>query len=51
MEENLKWVWAAYTSGWLIHLLYAYSLGSRVRQLAQEAQHLQAQAEDEQRSQ
>src|SRR5690606_7387512 len=29
MEENFKWLWAAFSIAWALHILYVYSLGSR----------------------
>ncbi len=31
MEENLKWLWYAFGSAWIIHILYVYSIASRVK--------------------
>lgn len=46
MEENLKWVWAAFSVAWALHLLYVYSLSSRQKKLRDEMKNLRAQLED-----
>ncbi len=46
MEENLKWIWAAFSLAWVIHLAYVYSLGSRQKTLKRQVEDLRAQLED-----
>ena len=46
MEENLKWVWAAFSVAWALHLLYVYTLASRQKKLNDEMRDLRAQLEE-----
>lgn len=46
MEENLKWVWAAFSLAWVIHLAYVHALGSRQKALKRQLEDLRAQLED-----
>lgn len=46
MEENLKWVWAAFSVAWALHLLYVYTLAARQKKLREEMRNLRAQLED-----
>ncbi len=46
MEENLKWIWIAFSVAWVIHLAYVYTLGSRQKSLKREVEDLRAQLED-----
>ncbi len=46
MEENLKWVWLAFSVAWVIHLVYVYTLGSRQKTLKREVEDLRAQLDD-----
>lgn len=46
MEENLKWIWAAFSLAWVIHLAYVYALGSRQKVLKRQVEDLRAQLED-----
>ena len=36
MEENLKWLWYAFSAAWVVHLVYVLSLGRREKKLRQE---------------
>ncbi len=45
MEENLKWLWYAFSSAWIIHLLYVVSLGQREKKLRDELEALKAMVE------
>jgi len=40
MEENLKWLWYAFGSAWIIHILYVYSIASRTKQLRSQIENL-----------
>ncbi len=51
MEENLKWVWFAFSVAWVLHLAYAYSLGVRQKALSRQVEDLRAQLEDQGRAQ
>ncbi len=46
MEENFKWLWAAFSIAWALHILYVYSLGSREKSLREQVRDLKAQLED-----
>lgn len=48
MEENLKWVWIAFSVAWIIHLAYVAILSSRQKNLARQIEDLQAQLEQHQ---
>ena len=45
MEENLKWLWYAFSLAWVIHLLYVVSLGRREKRLRDELEALKAMVE------
>ncbi len=45
MEENLKWLWYAFSAAWIIHLLYVVSLGRREKKLRDELEALKAMVE------
>lgn len=51
MEENLKWIWFAFSLAWVLHLLYVYSLGTRQKALKRQVEDLRAQLEDQGRAQ
>ena len=42
MEENLKWLWYAFSLAWAIHVLYLVSLGRREKKLREEMEALKA---------
>ena len=46
MEENLKWLWAAFSIAWALHILYVYTLGAREKTLRNQVRDLKAQLED-----
>ncbi len=46
MEENLKWVWAAFSVAWALHLIYVYTLASRQKKLSDEVRDLRAQLDE-----
>ena len=46
MEENLKWLWAAFSIAWVLHLAYVYTLASRQKRLNEEVENLRAQLEE-----
>lgn len=46
MEENLKWIWAAFSIAWVLHLAYVFTLGARQKRLNDEVQNLRAQLEE-----
>ncbi len=43
MEENLKWLWAAFSIAWALHAGYLAMLGSRTRKLERQLKDLRAQ--------
>ena len=47
MEENLKWVWYAFSAAWGLHAAYALSILLRQRRLREQVQDLQSLLEDE----
>ena len=49
MEENLKWLWYAFSAAWVIHLLYLVSLGRRQKKLREELETLKSMVEERQR--
>ena len=49
MEENLKWLWYAFSLAWIIHLLYVASLGRREKKLRDEIEALKLMVEERQR--
>ena len=46
MEENLKWLWYAFSVAWVIHILYVISVSRREQKLRQELEALKAMLED-----
>jgi bacteriorhodopsin len=40
MEENLKWLWWAFGSAWIIHILYLVTISAREKKLRQQLDHL-----------
>ncbi len=46
MEENLKWLWYAFSAAWVIHLLYVASIGRREKKLRDELEALKAMVEE-----
>jgi hypothetical protein len=40
MNENLHWVWYAFSAGWIIHLLYLVSISSRATKLREQMDYL-----------
>jgi len=49
MEENLKWLWYAFSAAWVLHLLYVISLGRREAKLREELETLKSLVEDRQK--
>lgn len=46
MEENFKWLWAAFSLAWIIHLAYVFVLASQQKDLRNQIRDLKAQLED-----
>lgn len=46
MEENLKWLWAAFSVAWVMHILYVLSLSTRQKNLRRQIDDLKAQLEE-----
>lgn len=46
MEENLKWLWAAFSIAWVIHLGYLSILASREKKLRNQIRDLRAQVDE-----
>jgi bacteriorhodopsin len=45
MEENLKWLWYAFSAAWILHILYLVSLAQREKKLRSEIESLRAMVE------
>lgn len=45
MEENLEWLWAAFSIAWILHILYVLTLAARQKRLRQQVRELKAQLE------
>ncbi len=43
MEENLKWLWAAFSVAWALHVAYVSLLSSRTKKLEQQIETLRSQ--------
>ena len=46
MEENMNWLWGAFSLAWGLHLAYVFSLGRRQKSLREQVEYLKAQLED-----
>lgn len=46
MEENLKWLWAAFSIAWALHVGYVTMLSGRTRKLERNLEHLRAQLKE-----
>ena len=46
MEENLKWLWYAFSAAWLVHLAYVGTLAARERKLRDQIESLKAMLEE-----
>ena len=49
MEENLKWLWYAYSVAWILILVYVVSIGRREQKLRSEMEALKSMVEDRQK--
>jgi CcmD family protein len=49
MEENLKWLWYAFSVAWLVVLVYVMSIARREQKLRRELEALKAMLEERQR--
>lgn len=49
MEENLKWLWYAFSAGWIVHILYVLSLSMRGKSLQRELTDLRTQLDEMER--
>jgi len=49
MEENLKWLWYAFSVAWALHLLYLASISRREKKLREEMEALKSMVEERQR--
>ncbi len=47
MEENLKWLWAAFSVAWALHLTYVVSLSARTRKLERQIETLRSQVDND----
>ncbi len=46
MEENLKWVWAAFSIAWLLHVGYLTLLSSRAKDIERQFDDLKTQVRE-----
>jgi hypothetical protein len=46
MEENLKWLWYAFSAGWILHLTYVVSISIRQKRLGRQMQDLKSLLEE-----
>ena len=46
MEENLKWLWYAFSVAWVIHMVYVVSISRREQKLRGELEALKAMVEE-----
>ncbi len=46
MEENLKWLWAAFSVAWALHIGYVSLLSGRARKLEGQLKNLRAQLKE-----
>jgi CcmD family protein len=46
MEENLKWLWYAFSAAWIIVILYVASIERRGRKLRDELEALKTMVEE-----
>ena len=49
MEENLKWLWYAFSAAWIIHILYVASIASRAKDLRGQIDNLKSLLQDQQK--
>lgn len=49
MEENLKWLWFAFSAAWIIHILYVASIASRAKDLRGQLDNLKSLLQDQQK--
>ncbi len=47
MEENLKWLWAAFSIAWILHLAYVALLSARTRKLERQIETLNSQVQSD----
>ena len=47
MEENLKWLWVAFSVAWALHIGYVVLLSSRTNKLEQQLEDLNTQLKDQ----
>lgn len=47
MEENLKWLWYAFSVAWILHILYLVSISAREKRLRRQLQDLRALLEEQ----
>ena len=47
MEENLKWLWVAFSVAWALHIGYVMLLSGRTKKLEQQLDDLNTQLRDQ----
>ena len=47
MEENLKWLWVAFSVAWALHIGYVVLLSGRTKKLEQRLDDLNSQLRDQ----
>jgi hypothetical protein len=40
MNENLHWLWYAFSAAWIVHILYLVSISSREKKLREQMDYL-----------
>jgi len=51
MEENLKWLWYAFSAAWIIHLVYLLSIAQREKKLRRQIEDLKSLLDQAQKEQ
>ena len=47
VEENLKWLWVAFSVAWALHIGYVALLSGRTKKLEQQLENLSAQLKEQ----
>ncbi len=46
MQENLEWLWYAFSAAWVLHILYLVSISAREKKLRQQISDLRSLLEE-----
>ncbi|MDA1312432.1 MAG: hypothetical protein O2968_03765 [Acidobacteria bacterium] len=49
MEENLRWLWYAFGSAWIIHIAYVHWIASRTKELRVQIESLRTLLKEQER--